>query len=145
MEEILYKSGYKYKLEEAYSTDISIMPDNDIEIPGKYVILSKKGKIVIKENYAWDGPSGPTIDTLNFMRGSLVHDALYQLMRLELLDKDSYRDKADRILQKMCKEDGMSSARAWLVYQGVSLFGESAADPKNKKVVLSSLKPTNIG
>ena len=145
MEEILYTSGYKYKLEDTYSTDISIIPDSDIEIPGKYVTLSKKGKIVIKENYAWDGPSGPTIDTLNFMRGSLVHDALYQLMRLELLDKDTYRDKADRILQKMCKEDGMSSVRAWWVYQGVSKFGESAADPKNKKVALSSLKHNNIG
>ena len=47
---------------------------------------------------AGDGPSGPAIDTKNFMRASLVHDALYQLMRLGTLDK-SRRQYADRLLQ----------------------------------------------
>jgi hypothetical protein len=38
------------------------------------------------KGYAWNGPSGPTLDTRNFMRGSLVHDALYQLMREGRMD-----------------------------------------------------------
>jgi uncharacterized protein DUF1353 len=138
MECISYKKGYKYQLVEEYSTDIPIKPDENII--SDYINLSRDGKLVIKKGYAWDGPSGPTWDTLNFMRGSLVHDALYQLMRAEKLDKDKYREPADRLLQKMCQEDGMSSIRAWVVYQGVRLGGEPSADPVNKKPIIRAPK-----
>lgn len=107
---ISYKKGYKYQLVEKYSTEIPIEPDSDIE--SDYIVLSTKGNIIIKKGYAWDGPSCPTIDTLNFMRGSLVHDALYQLMREEMLEKYMYRKPVDQLLQKMCKEDGMTPIRA---------------------------------
>ena len=140
MECISYKEGYKYQLFEEYFTTISIKPDEDISSSGGYVTLSKEGKIIFKKGYAWDGPSGPTIDTLNFMRGSLVHDGLYQLMRERKLIKVIHREHADRILQKMCKDDGMSSIRAWWVYQGVSKFGGSAADPNNIKSVVIAPK-----
>ena len=39
--------------------------------------------MIVEKDYAWDGPSGPTIDTSNSMRASLVHDVLYQAMREE--------------------------------------------------------------
>ena len=139
MECISYKEGYKYQLTEAYSTDITIKPNNDIDFD--YIILSSEGIISIKKGYAWDGPSGPTIDTLNFMRGSLVHDALYQLMREQILDKDTYREQADKLLQEMCKEDGMSSIRAWWVYKGLRIGGDSAASPSNKKPVIRAPEP----
>ena len=53
--------------------------------------------IIIRDKYNWDGPSGPTVDTKNSMRASLVHDALYQLIRIGQLDK-RYRKKADKVL-----------------------------------------------
>ncbi len=134
MECISYKKGYKYQLVEEYSTVITIKPDNDIE--SDYIDLTAEGNIIIKKGYAWDGPSGPTFDTLNFMRGSLIHDALYQLMRAENLDKNICRKPVDRLLQQMCKEDGMSSIRAWWVYQGIRFFGDTAADPANKKPIV---------
>jgi hypothetical protein len=74
------------------------------------------------------------------MRGSLVHDALYQLMRGEYIAKNDYRERADRILQQMCREDGMSVVRAWIVYQGVHIFGDPAADPSHKKAVIKAPK-----
>ncbi len=143
MECISYKKGYKYQLFEQYSTDITIKPDVDISSSGDYVTLSKMGEIVIKKGYAWDGPSGPTVDTLNFIRGSLIHDALYQLMRENKLDRNVDRDPSDRLLQQMCKEDGMSSYRAWWVYQGVSKFGNPAADLANKKPIVKAPKSYN--
>jgi len=73
------------------------------------------------------------IDTLTFMRGSLIHDALYQLMREGHLDHDAYREAADRALQKICIEDGMWPLRAWWVYHGVRLFADPAADPADKR------------
>ncbi len=142
MECISFKKGYKYQLVEEYCTVIPIEPEQDIK--SDYIVLTKmgneEGNLKIRKGYAWDGPSGPTIDTRNFMRGSLVHDALYQLMREEYLDKKSYRKSVDRLLQKMCKKDGMSSIRAWWVYQGVRFGGDPAADPANKKPVLKAPK-----
>lgn len=138
MEFIVYKSGYKYQLKEDYVTGIDIKPEAPIITD--YIALASDGTLTIKKGYAWDGPSGPTFDTLNFMRGSLVHDALYQLMRERHLDKKKYRDFADRLLQAMCKEDGMSGLRAWWVYQGVRFGGDPAADPANDKPVLRAPK-----
>jgi len=139
MDFILYKKGYKYQLDTDYSADIPIKPGSDID--SGYIVLSSEGGLIIKKGYAWDGPSGPTIDTLNFMRGSLIHDALYQLMRENMLDKDDYRKPADRLLQTMLRQDGMTSIRAWWVYQGLRIGGGPAADPANKKPVVRAPKP----
>ena len=138
MDCIAYKDGYKYQLSDAYSTKIPIKPKNDIDFD--YVVLSSEGIIVIKKGYAWDGPSGPTIDSLNFMRGSLIHDALYQLMREQILDKHQYRKQADKLLQQMCKQDGMSSIRAWWIFKGIRIVGNAAASQANKKPVIRAPK-----
>lgn len=135
---IAYKSGYKYQLKETYVMADAIKPDTPINT--EYIALTSDGTLTISKGYAWDGPSGPTIDTLNFMRGSLIHDALYQLIRERHLDKDKYREIADRLLQKMCKEDGMSTLRAWWVYQGVRFGGDPSADPANDKPVIRAPK-----
>ena len=138
MECISYKDDYKYQLKADYVSDIGITPDSPIDM--EYVALSEGGEITIRNGYAWDGPSGPTIDTLNFMRGSLVHDALYQLMRERKLDADACKDYADRILQRMCRDDGMSSLRAWGVYQAVRFFGRPATNPTNVKPLMKAPK-----
>jgi hypothetical protein len=131
MECILYRKGYKYQLSTRYVTVIDIKPKKAIKT--EYIALTTKGKLTISKGYAWDGPSGPTIDTLNFMRGSLVHDALYQLIREGHLDIDQYRDDADRLLRNLCREDGMSAARALWVYLAVRAAGRPAADPASSK------------
>ena len=131
---IAYKAGYEYQLKHEYCIDIEVRPEQLIDIP--YLTLTPEGKLTVKVGYAWDGPSGPTIDTLNFMRGSLVHDALYQLMRERQLDHEKYRELADRLLQKMCREDGMSAIRAWIVYHGVRLGGGPSADPANDRPIV---------
>jgi len=130
---IAYNSGYKYQLKEAYTVMIEIKPSSPINT--RYLGLDTSGNLTLHEGYAWDGPSGPTIDTLSFMRGSLVHDALYQLMRDQHLDRSVHRETADRILQRICKEDGMWSLRAWWVYQGVRFFADPAADPASNRLI----------
>lgn len=138
MDCISYKSGYKYQLKSEYNGIIGILPD--VAIDTEYISLSQTGEVRLKSGYAWDGPSGPTIDTLNFMRGSLIHDALYQLMRERHLDRGSYREPADRLLQSICRNDGMSSLRAWVVYLGVRFAGEPFADPASDKPVIRAPK-----
>jgi hypothetical protein len=94
--------------------------------------LDTNGRLFISEGYSWDGPSGPTIDTRNFMQGSLVHDALYQLIREQYLDFE-YREYADELLKEICLEDNMSTIRAFFVYWAVRLFGASSAKPDTLK------------
>ncbi len=130
---IAYNSGYKYQLKKAYRIDISIIPKSSINTD--YITLDKKGKLVIKKGYAWDGPSGPTIDTPSFMRGSLIHDVLYQLMRDGYLDHKQYRQSADVILRDICREDGMCCIRVWWVYFFVHLFGNFAVDPSGRRPI----------
>ncbi len=131
--QISYKSGYKYQLVEEYQVEISVTPEKNIQT--NYIDLTTEGLLTIKNGYAWDGPSGPTIDTPNFMRGSLVHDALYQLMRNKLIDKEKWRKKADGDLKRMCVEDGMSRIRAWWVHEAVRCCGDSAASEGMRKEV----------
>lgn len=130
---IAYRAGYKYQLAEDYSVQLDFAPAADIK--DDFLEFNPIGVLTVRMGYAWDGPSGPTIDTPNFMRGSLVHDALYQLMRERRLDQ-AHRKAADETLRRICREDGMSQIRAWWVYQGVRLGGGPSANPANDKPVL---------
>ncbi len=119
---------YKYQLIKYYRHQTPIKIKRSVKIKG-FVKLSSKGLLVASKGYAWDGPSGPTIDTKDFMRGSLVHDALYQLIRMKRLSM-SERKQADKLLRQMCREDGMGWFRAFYVYWGLRIFARSAAKPR---------------
>ena len=134
---IAYREGYKYQLDRDYVILIEIRPADSVR--SEFLELSRTGVLTIRDGYAWDGPSGPTVDTKNFMRGSLVHDALCQLIREGSLDRAVHRVVADRILRRICREDGMSAVRAWWVYSGVRLYARvNAADPVSDYPVIEA-------
>ena len=128
---IKYKAGYKYQLAEDYEIQTSARPERPCILD--YCKLFPNGMLYIRKGYAWDGPSGPTVDTKSFMRGSLVHDILYQFMYHELLPY-SFKKAADKELVRICKEDGMTGTRRWWVYQGVK-FGGDPRPSKIKKIL----------
>jgi hypothetical protein len=132
MEQIEYKAGFKYQLFAPYEIQTYIYPAENIAVP--FVVMEETGKLWIQAGYCWDGPSGPTYDSKNFMRGSLVHDVLYQLIRMEKL-KHSDRKAADQLLRDICREDGMTSFRSWYVYRAVRRAGFLAAYGKPKEVI----------
>ena len=132
---IKYRKGYKYQLAKTYEVETILRPINDVST--EFIDLNTDGWLIIRKGYAWDGPSGPTIDSLNFMRGSLIHDSIYQLIRMELISSDN-RLIADNQLDIICKEDGMSSFRRWYIKRSLKRFGASAADPHNVKVVFEA-------
>lgn len=127
-----YTKGYKYQLEEDYVQRTDIKPKTCGMI--HFAKLDIDGTLTIKKGYAWDGPSGPSFDTKSFMRGSLVHDALYQIMTENKLLR-SHQPEADLILKEVCLQDGMSRFRAWYVYKAVRLFGRKHI---NEKVIFSA-------
>lgn len=131
---VKYRKGFKYQLaeDEFYDTGMTGQSGQN-----RFCKLSDNGFLFVYAGYAWDGPSGPTFDTDNFMRASLIHDTLYQMMREGLLPQE-YRDEADEIMRKICLEDGMSELRAGYVFAAVRMFAEDAADPENLKPILET-------
>lgn len=116
---LTYRSGYKHQVYSAWQT-ITPIVGHSAKVPG-YIMLDASGLLSIESCYAWDGATG-AIDTANFMRGSLAHDALYQLMREGLLPLEC-RKAADDLLISLCKEDGMWPIRRAYVMAAVRAFG----------------------
>lgn len=152
-EHIQYRAGYKFQLAADYQVTLPWGPPAPIHT--EYIDFASdpvaNGLLRVKEGYAWDGPSDPILllihgaastgqsaDIKPFLRASLVHDALYQLMRERQLDHERYREMADRTLRDLCIEDGMHRLRADLVYEGVHVGGAPSADPKNAKPIYTA-------
>jgi hypothetical protein len=129
---IKYRKGYKYQLVDTYRVQVPIRPS--VYIKTEFIDLTASGILIIKRGYAWDGPSGPTIDTKSSMRGALVHDALYQLLREGHLNP-GLRPKCDDIAYGIWVSDGMFKWRARLWRRELGKFAGFAADPRNKKKV----------
>ena len=135
MDQIQYYDGYKYQLAADYSIKV---PITGFSTSNRYIRLVPDGTLTIREDYAWDGPSGPTADTPDSMRASLVHDALYQLMRDGSIPEATFRPIADEVFHQILLEDGMLPLRAALWYKGVRMFGEPYANPAQVKPVLTA-------
>lgn len=104
---VYYRTGYRHQLAEdfeIYVASAGIFPTE----PGgnEYVQLTIDGRLMISKGYAWDGASGPAINTTSFVRPSLVHDALYQLIRLGVVPREC-RAASDKLLGHMLREDSL--------------------------------------
>lgn len=131
MDQIKYiKKKTKLRLEEDYHAMTGII-GYEAETP--LIRLTLVGKLFVKYGYGFD-PSGPTIDTKSALRGSLEHDAFYELMRLGLIPFSLLDEVNDR-LEIVCKEDGMMKFRAELWDTILDFAGKSSADPKNNPKV----------
>jgi len=99
----------------------------------QYIALFHNGRLALRAGYEWDGPSGCTIDTKTFMRGSLFHDPLFELIRLELIPY-WVKASADVLLRQICLADGMSRIRAAYVYHAVRNASDFAAMPQRRNM-----------
>lgn len=126
-----YKAGYKYQLVDEVTFMLPIQSGIDLKC-GSFLRIYASGKLQIKAGYAWDGCSGPTWDDDGNMKAGLVHDALYQFMRYELLPRDTWKPIADQLLYDISVESGMSRIRAWYYKLAVDKFGHDATITKRK-------------
>lgn len=94
----------KYRLNEPYIVNIAAFLRPEHEIRRSYGVLTVDGDLSIRRGYSWDGPSGPTIDTGTFMRGSLVHDFLYQLLREGVFDDVTVTIQPNVLPQSLCSD-----------------------------------------
>ena len=91
------------------------------------IVVSKyfdviKGLVIIHKGYAWDGASGPVVNTENTLLGTLVHDVIYQAIEEGQLDV-SYRVNGDNAFYRILRERGVSYFRAKAWFLAVRLFG----------------------
>ena len=121
---------WKYQLETAWTYQTKI---TGFTTGALYFDLFPDGELNIYRGYCWDGPSGPTFDTKDFMRGALVHDVLYQMLRQGDLPP-SYRKAADQELAGLLKSDGMFWLRRKYVYLALRAFAGGAAKAKERPV-----------
>lgn len=134
-----------YVLDEDVCIDTSIVTDEEIKVSRKdgnlIISLTAKGKLKIYSNYAWDGATGIP-DSRRNMFASLVHDALYQIMRecykldhsqIGIIDRKVFRKKVDKLYEKLCLKNGVSKFFASLAYAGIRLLAKQATQRTNDK------------
>ena len=117
--------GYKYRLAE------TLVVKTDIRNRGfkhPLFILKDDSTLVINVGYLWDGVSGPTWDTKSTMLPGLVHDALYQAIRLELLPLN-FKDEIDELFYRLMIQEGVWALRAGYFYLAVYTFGAYSCVP----------------
>jgi hypothetical protein len=124
-----YTEGYKYLTEE----EMWFYTGIPVDMQCKRVRHYANGWMQVYDGFGTDGPSGPTFDDSHNMRGAIMHDAGYYLLRHGLDPK--YKSVFDKKFRAMLIEDGCSIMRADLYYKGVKVFAAYAADPKHKKEV----------
>lgn len=120
--------NYKFQLLADYVKLIDLY-SHEIETP--FICLSTDGLLTIQKGYAWNGANAIP-DTLHTIEPSLVHDALYQLLREGELHKD-YREYADKLMRDMCYTLGAARWYAWVIYQGLRVGGGPFAKYRKKK------------
>ena len=129
-----YVDGYKYQLRQPILVHIGLEVDQNIITD--LVIYRKDGWMLVRKYFAWDGASGPTIDTPATVIASAVHDAGYSLMRQELLSIAArpYFDEAIERLMIRDRGTGIFSGflgriRAKYYRWAVESFAERCATP----------------
>lgn len=135
---IKYKNGYKYQLQEWVLFQHPLLEGlTNTHINTEFIELHDNGTLCIRAGYAWDGASGPCKDTPDILTGSLVHDALYQLMREREIPPDS-KSAADKLFREINRANGMSKFRAWYTYHAVRHFADKATYASSRKPILEA-------
>lgn len=129
---------FKYRLRNEINITTDLI---GYDIKDDFFTLSRDGDLSIKDGYRWDGPSGPMLDTENSMVGSCIHDAGYQMIRMELLPL-SEKSTVDKMLKEAFTLSGMCKARVYMSYYAVKYFGWSSVIPGD--VYEPKIKEINI-
>jgi len=113
----------------------------------EFIELREDGLLIVQPGYAWNGSNWSS--DKHAILASLVHDVLYQLMRMYLLSRFLYREPADASYRDIYIAEGLTSIaagkkrgvakaiaerwvriRAGVRYKGLQWFGEGATYPE---------------
>lgn len=103
-----HKGKSRYQLADDYVIDIGFPHSTGLR--ADYVDLSTDGVLSIERGFTWDGVTGLAFNTRNFARASLVHDAIFHLMR-EVGRDPELHEKADDLFRTIALDDGVHVIR----------------------------------
>lgn len=132
---ISYKNGYKFQLSADYVVMTSVSPRKVVRSP--YLRLEPTGCLTIMNGYAWDGATWAP-DLRSVVRASLVHDALYQLMRSGKINR-LWKDTVDNDFLRIMREDG-AGWLARIYYRGMRLGTRIFNIPGKPREILQAPK-----
>ena len=134
---------YKYRMLYDLSIIVDSFLGHDIEEPFFSLHL---GLLTAKKGYCWDGPSVPWFllwvtkwfGLPQFLRASLFHDIIYQMLREgQLMGRDyiksahnRFRKMGDDMMYEIGLIDGMVKIRIKWCRRGVRIGGRKAAQPQ---------------
>ena len=140
--QIYYQDGFKYRLSRPFEFRTGIY---GYEGGNSWLWLNADGWLSVRAGYAWDGASGPTKDTHGVMRAALVHDCLYQLIRLDVVPPE-YKGVADALLREIMDADTpkrpgvvgwilerWNDFRGWVWWTGVTFGGNGSIRPSAER------------
>ena len=111
---------WKYRLDEQVRVRTDWYPPVTLRL--SHFRLDPDSVLTLETGFMWDGPSGPTWDTPNWMLPSAVHDAFYRLLTEDLIpDRAKCRKHADDLMYAMLRERGMNNFRASYSWVAVRL------------------------
>lgn len=127
-----YKEGYWYQTLDWQRVQLPF-DCPDYEGDGNWVMI-RKGWLMTRVGYAWDGASFVMFKWFGTPRAwlvpSLVHDALYQAIREGALGRQ-YRDDVDRMFYAQLRARGVSWLVALVAYYCVRVGGNFAVRKTN--------------
>lgn len=127
--------GMKYQLAEDHRF---ATPVTGNFIHDAFFTLWSNGVLDVRAGYAWDGASGPTIDTKSSMKPSLPHDVFCAMMRDGRLDYVEWQDVVNEYFYNQCLEAGMWKWRAGLWHAAVEFADAGNPDQGPDRPILEA-------
>lgn len=131
MKVIKYRDGYKYQLHEDHRVQTPIA---GAAFRLDYAELLQDGSLRVFAGYAWDGASGPTIDSDSAIAPSCEHDVFYQAMRCGRLGPE-WRKPVDEFFYRRLVGLGMWRWRAWIWLKAIRRHAAYAAKRQAQRVL----------
>ena len=131
---ITYSSGKNERGKTIYklSHNVCVQTNQGQQLNGnEFISLDNEGLLAIREDYSWNGMTW-FWDTNEIMFPTLVHDALYQLMRIDygnfsnenrIEDRSKFRKDADKLFYRHCRQNRVNCVKALICYIGVWVAG----------------------
>jgi hypothetical protein len=129
---------YKFQIREK---DLIIEIAHRFPLVKTDFVETKQDKIIIKNLYCWDGATC-AITNKKFLVPSAAHDALCQLIRLQIVPP-FYKNEADLVLKALCLRYKMWKVRANYVYFMVKNFGNKFMHIGQPQDVIYEVKEIN--
>jgi hypothetical protein len=133
-DKIAYTHADKFVLGKDAIFKLSFAPQYTVDT--SYARFTPDGVLIVKRGFLWSA-NFPAMNTENTRPASLVHDALYELIKDGHLPRKPFKNLADMVMRDVLLECGILDARAWAWYMAVQIGGDNALNAPRPALMYS--------